>query len=158
MTRIFRSVTLRPRASATPAPAVGAISTPVAAMGVRIEAIEYFLPQGRLTNEALAGEFENWTAEKIAEKTGIIERRVAAPHESAADLAVAACELVFERHPAVTRESIDYVLLCTQMAGLRAANHRLPAAGAARTPAHLGALDFNLGCSGFVYGLGLAKA
>ena len=57
-----------------------------------VRAIEYHLPEGILTYEELASAFPGWSPEKIAAKTGIVQRRIAAPHECASDLAVAAAK------------------------------------------------------------------
>ena len=53
----------------------------------RIAAIATHVPERVLTNEELAAVFPTWSAEKILEKTGIRERRIAAPGETASDLA-----------------------------------------------------------------------
>jgi 3-oxoacyl-[acyl-carrier-protein] synthase-3 len=125
-------------------------------MTARIRAIETAFPETALTNEQLAREYPDWTVEKIAQKTGIRERRIAAPGECSSDLAVRAGEALF-RTGACRAEDIDYVLLCTQSPDYFLpttaclVQHRLG------IPTRAGALDFNLGCSGYVYGLGLAK-
>src|SRR5437762_2617251 len=91
----------------------------------------------------------------IFEKTGIAARHIAAPGECASDLAVAAATRLFREFD-VDPQSIDFVLLCTQTP-----DYPLPTTACLlqerlglRTS--VGALDFNLGCSGFVYGLSLA--
>lgn len=93
---------------------------------------------------------------RIEEKLGIATRHVAAPDECASDLGVRAAERLFDSG-VCQREDIDYLLFCTQ-----SPDYRLPTTACLmqnrlglRTS--IGALDFNLGCSGFVYGLGLAK-
>lgn len=121
-----------------------------------IVAIEYHLPAQTLTNADLANQFPEWGAQKIAEKTGIQCRHVAAEGELSSDLAAAAAKRLFASGAAESHD-IDYVLFCTQTPdfGLPTSacllQHRL----GLRTDA--GALDFNLGCSGYVYGLSLAK-
>ncbi|HUR80130.1 MAG TPA: ketoacyl-ACP synthase III [Thermoanaerobaculia bacterium] len=122
-----------------------------------LQALAYYLPESELTNETLAGEFEDWTADKILEKTGISCRRIAAPEECSSDLGVSAAEALFEGGT-VKREDIDFLLFCTQ-----SPDYFLPAT-ACIVQAKLGlrtdcgAIDFNQGCSGFVYGLALAKS
>src|SRR5215831_12313697 len=78
-----------------------------------LRAIEVRLPETRCSNEALAAEFPDWTPEKIAAKTGIVERRLAAPGECASDLAVAAANKLFAAG-ACRREEVDFLLFCTQ--------------------------------------------
>jgi 3-oxoacyl-[acyl-carrier-protein] synthase III len=55
-------------------------------MRVAIRAIEYYLPEKIVTNEALAAEFPEWSMKKIEAKTGILERHVAGPRECSSDL------------------------------------------------------------------------
>jgi 3-oxoacyl-[acyl-carrier-protein] synthase-3 len=121
-----------------------------------LQAIEYHLPARILTNSELAGEFPEWSVNKIEEKTGICERRISADGECASDLAACAAAQLFTS--GVCRpEDIDYILLCTQ-----SPDYFLPTTACLLQdrlgiPTSAGALDFNLGCSGFVYGLGIAK-
>jgi 3-oxoacyl-[acyl-carrier-protein] synthase-3 len=121
-----------------------------------IAAIAYHLPEAILDNAALAATFTDWKAEKITEKTGILERHIAAEGECASDLAVQACRKLFECGCGQSAD-IDFLLLCTQ-----SPDYFLPTTACVvqerlGLPTTCGALDFNLGCSGFVYGLGLAK-
>ena len=82
-------------------------------MQAAIRAVDYYLPERVLTNDELAAEFPEWTADKILEKTGIRERHIAGPDECSSDLAVAAARKLFAA--GVCRpEDIDYLLLCTQ--------------------------------------------
>src|SRR5262249_39439225 len=110
-----------------------------------------------LTNEALAREFADWDAAKIQAKTGIASRRIAAPDECASDLAVAAAERLVESG-GCSRGEGGFLLLWTQRPGyfLPATSCILEHRLGLRT--NCGAIDFNQGCSGFVYGLALAKS
>jgi 3-oxoacyl-[acyl-carrier-protein] synthase III len=125
-------------------------------MKAAIAAIEYYLPAGVLTTAQLATEFPEWSVEKIDSKTGIEERHIAGADECASDLAAAAAQRLFAAG-ACTPGEIDYLLLCTQ-----SPDYFLPTTACVLQrrlglPTSAGALDFNLGCSGFVYGLGLAQ-
>ena len=62
-----------------------------------IKDIAYYLPEKVLTNEQLAAEFPEWSTEKIAGKVGIAERHIAAPDETASDMAFAAAERLLEK-------------------------------------------------------------
>lgn len=125
-------------------------------MYAAICATDYCFPKARLTNETLAQEFPRWTADVIESKTGISNRHIAADGELASDLAVEAAQKLF--HGGACRPTdIDFVLLCTQ-----SPDYPLPTTACLvqerlGIPTSAGALDFNLGCSGFVYGLSLAK-
>lgn len=122
----------------------------------QIRGVEYVLPHKTLSNEEIAGAFPDWPAEKIKAKTGIIRRHIAADDECASDLAVAAGRKMLATG-LIRAEEVDFVILCTQSPDYFLpttaclVQHRLG------LPKQCGALDFNLGCSGFVYGLGLAK-
>ena len=126
-------------------------------MNARIRHITYHLPQTVSTAEDLARELNNgWSAEKIVRKTGIRARRIAAPGECASDLACAAARALFAEGACAPGE-VDYLLFCTQ-----SPDYILPPTACLLQnrlglPTTAGALDYNLGCSGFVYGLGMAK-
>lgn len=125
-------------------------------MKAAIAAIDYYLPEKTLTNEDLQAEFSDWSVDKIQAKTGIAARHIAAADEFSSDLAVAAAERLFAGGSCRPAD-IDFILLCTQ-----SPDYLLPTTACLlqdrlNIPSTAGALDFNLGCSGFVYGLGLAK-
>lgn len=128
---------------------------PRSAVAARITGIATHVPARILSNDELAADFPDWPAEKILEKTGIRERRIAGPKETATDLAAAACTALFERHSEL-HQQIDFLILCTQ-----APDYILPTSACILQdrlglPTRIGALDVNLGCSGFVYSLSLA--
>lgn len=118
--------------------------------------IAIVFPETTETNEQLQAQFPEWDMQEIGEKTGIRLRYIARPEETAGDLAVAASEKLFAEYN-VDRSTIDFVLLCTQTP-----DYPLPTTACLiqqrlGLPEHCGALDFNLGCSGFVYGLAIAE-
>lgn len=121
-----------------------------------IQAISYYLPEKVLTSEAIAQKFPEWTAEKIASKVGISERHISADDETASDMAVRAAEKLFAENN-IDKSKIDFVLLCTQ-----SPDYFLPSSSCIiqhrlGLPTSCGAFDFNLGCSGYEYGLAVAK-
>lgn len=125
-------------------------------MEVFIKDLAYYLPPGIVTNEELVEEFPEWSVAKIADKVGVSERRVASADETATDLAVMAAENLFAKGY-VTREKIDFVLFCTQ-----SPDYKLPSSACIiqdrlGLSTQCGAFDFNLGCSGYEYGLAVAK-
>jgi 3-oxoacyl-[acyl-carrier-protein] synthase-3 len=120
-----------------------------------IKAMDYYLPQKILTNEELIQDFPEWSIDKIIEKIGINKRHITAENETSTDLAVEAAKKLLEQ--GVNSESIDYILFCTQ-----SPDYFLPTSACIiqdrlRLSKDIGAIDFNQGCSGFVYGLSLAK-
>jgi 3-oxoacyl-[acyl-carrier-protein] synthase-3 len=121
-----------------------------------INHISYYLPEKMVTNADLAAAFPEWSVEKIANKIGVGQRHIAASDETSLDMGVMAANRLFEEHH-VPRETVDYLLFCTQ-----SPDYFLPTSACIMQDKlglkkSCGALDFNLGCSGFVYGLSLAK-
>lgn len=121
-----------------------------------IKAISYYLPDGVLDNATLNADFPEWSADKISSKTGIYKRHIAAKDEFASDMGVTAAHKLFSEHN-IAPTDIDFVLFCTQ-----SPDYFLPTTACLvqerlGIPSTAGALDFNLGCSGYVYGLSLAK-
>lgn len=117
--------------------------------------IAVHFPERFETNEDLQRAQPGWDLEEIEAKTGIHKRYIAAPDECSSDLAAAAAEKLFAE-TGVDRNSIDYLLFCTQTP-----DYALPTTACLlqkrlELPTRIGALDFNLGCSGYVYGLSLA--
>ena len=117
--------------------------------------ISYYLPVRILSNQDLERQFHNWTAEKIEEKIGVRTRHIAGEHETATDMACAAAEDVLRGYD---REQIDFVLLCTQSPDYCLPTSACLVQDRLKLRTDIGALDFNLGCSGYIYGLALAKA
>jgi 3-oxoacyl-[acyl-carrier-protein] synthase-3 len=121
-----------------------------------IRAISYILPQGVLSNEDLVKIFPDWTVEKIAGKIGVSQRHIASVDETASDLAAAAGFALFnEWH--ISSSEIDFVLFCTQSPDYFLPTSACLLQNKLDIPNSSGALDFNLGCSGYIYGLALAK-
>jgi len=119
--------------------------------------ISYYLPPTILTNEELEKEYESpsWTASKIYRKTGIKSRHIA-KNELVSDLATEAGKKLFDEYGIFPSE-IDFLLLCTQ-----SPDYYLPTTACIVQDrlgilTNSGAFDYNLGCSGYVYGLATAK-
>ena len=125
-------------------------------MQASIQAIEYYLPEKIVSNQDLSAEFPDWTIDKIQGKTGICERHVSGAQECASDLAEAAARKLFTSGVCAPAD-IDYVLLCTQSPDYFLPTTACLLQSRLGIPTRAGALDFNLGCSGFIYGLGLAQ-
>ena len=118
--------------------------------------IEYVLPEKALTNEMLASIYDGWTAEKIYSKTGIRERRIADDSISAIDLAESAAKRLFESY-AIDSQSVDFLLLCTQSSIRRLPSSSCVLQDRLGLKQSIGTLTIDHGCSGFVYGLSVAK-
>ena len=121
-----------------------------------INAISYYLPERVYSNQDLVKEFPEWSVEKVASKIGISERHIVDEKECSSDMAFKAATKLFAEH-SINPNDIDFILLCTQ-----SPDYFLPTTACILqtrlgVPTTAGALDFNLGCSGYVYGLSLAK-
>jgi 3-oxoacyl-[acyl-carrier-protein] synthase-3 len=117
--------------------------------------ISVYLPEKIETNEQLKAEYPGWDIDLIFSKTGIAQRHIATPDECASDLGVGAAQKLFTEHD-IDPQSIDFLLLCTQTPDYPLPTTACLMQDRLQLPTSAGALDFNLGCSGFVYGLSLA--
>ena len=89
-------------------------------------------------------------------KVGVTSRHLAADNETAGDLAEKAARRLFEEY-GISPSEIDFLLLCTQ-----SPDYFLPSTACLLQhrlgiPVTSGAFDYNLGCSGCIYGLAVAK-
>jgi 3-oxoacyl-[acyl-carrier-protein] synthase-3 len=116
--------------------------------------IKTYLPEKILSNQKLHEEFPDWDVNSFEKKIGIKQRHIVSENETALDLAVNAAKkalIGFEK------SNIDFVLFCTQ-----SPDYFLPTSACIiqdklNLNKNCGALDFNLGCSGYVYGLSIVK-
>ena len=122
-----------------------------------VAGLAYALPETVVTNDDLQRENPDWDMPRIAAKVGITKRHVAAPGETSSDLAYAAGRRLLDGI-AIDPARIDCVIFCTQTpdyllpTSACVLQHRL---GVGQNAA---AFDINQGCSGYVYGLALAKS
>lgn len=121
-----------------------------------IKAISYYLPEHVVTNEDLLSEFPEWSVDKVAKKIGVNCRHLAAEGETSGDMAEKAALKLFNEY-GINPCDIDFVMLCTQ-----SPDYFLPSTACLiqdrlGIPTSAGAFDYNLGCSGCVYGFALAS-
>lgn len=122
-----------------------------------IKAISFFLPGAAITDEQLETMYPNWSAlKKTIKATGVHKRHIVKSDESVSDIATKAAEQLFKEH-SIDKGIVDFVILCTQ-----SEDYFLPATACIiqnklGLSTSCGALDIKMGCSGFVYGLSLAK-
>jgi len=121
-----------------------------------IKGISYYLPEKTVTNRQLLQEFPEWSVEKVAAKVGINTRHIAGEQETAGDMAEKAARRLFKEYN-INPKDIDFVMLCTQ-----SPDYFLPSTACILQdrlgiPTSAGAFDYNLGCSGCIYGMAIAK-
>lgn len=127
--------------------ASGTDACPVSVLGLGAH-----LPERVVTNDDLAARLDTDDA-WIRSRTGIAERRLAAPDEATSDLAIRAGRAAIE-DAGLTVDDVGHVVVATSTPD------HLVAATAPRVAAGLGtnapAVDVNAACSGFVHALRLA--
>ena len=121
-----------------------------------IKLIEFYLPEKIETNDDLIKENPDWNIQKISSKTGIKQRHIAAIDETSLDMAVKVGNIFFEKNPK-TKDEIDYLIFCTQSPDYFLPTSACIVQNKLGLNNHIGAIDVNQGCSGFVYSIGLAK-
>lgn len=137
-------------------------------MGVKITNIKYYLPERVINNKDIFfstkitdknNQIDEFLLEKRIKKleksTGIEERHIVNKDETALDLALRAGKKILENYD---KNKIDFLILCTE-----SPEYYLPPGACILQDKlglrkDIGAFDYNLGCSGFVYGLALAKS
>ena len=122
----------------------------------QITGIAAYLPEGRLDNAELVRVFPKWTEEKLERKLGVVSRPVAGPTETALDLGEIASRRLFDAG-IVRPDEIDFLILCTQSPDYLIPSSACILQDRLGLPQRCGAFDVNLGCSGYVYGLGVCK-
>jgi 3-oxoacyl-[acyl-carrier-protein] synthase-3 len=125
-------------------------------MPSRIKAISTYLPQRIETVDDLEEMFPEWSSKRISEKTGIFSRHISADDEFSSHMAVAASRKLFVS-TGIQPEDVDCLILVTQTPDFILPTTACLVHEGLGLRADAGALDVNLGCSGYVYALGLAK-
>ena len=125
-------------------------------MSAFISAISYYLPETKVSNQDLVEQFPEWSVDKIAKKIGVMNRHMVTEGQCASDLAEQAAKRLFLEHD-IDKDKVDFLLLCTQSPDYFLPTTACLLQSRLKLNNKCGALDFNLGCSGYVYGLALAK-
>lgn len=124
-------------------------------MKAYIENITSYLPEDRLDNEELNRLFPEWAVDKISSKTGIDTRPIAGENEFSSDMAAKAITKMLDQ--GLDPGQVDFLILCTQSPDYVLPTTACVVQKKAGLPTRMGAMDINLGCSGYVYSLGAAK-
>jgi len=125
-------------------------------MGIKISAIEYYLPVNERTNADLERLRPEWDIEKVTTKTGVEKRHIASNGETALDLAIEATEQLF-RTNSIQKDEIDGILFCTQSPDFIMPSNAFLIHERFGFSEDTWAFDFNLACSGYVYGMSIAR-
>ena len=126
-------------------------------MKATLAGIEFALPQRRVTNADLAREHPDWDMEKIAERTGVLERYFCAPDETALDLGQQASQRLLERLE-LSPNDVGAVIMCTQSPDYIMPPNACLLQDRLNLPTSIPAFDFTHACSGYIYGLFVSKS
>ncbi|MDR3255876.1 MAG: ketoacyl-ACP synthase III [Synergistaceae bacterium] len=122
-----------------------------------IEDIAYYLPERVVTNEQFGEEYPGWNYKRVAPVVGIYARHVEEDSVPVSDMAARAAEKLFSGGR-VSRGSIDFVVQITEIGDYLMPSTACIVQEKLGLPNSAGAFDMNLACSGYVYGLAVAKS
>ncbi|MBA4365773.1 MAG: 3-oxoacyl-ACP synthase [Coprothermobacter sp.] len=125
-------------------------------MGIGIMGISYALPSSTVSNQDLVALHPSWNVGELAVRTGVELRHVARTGETALDLGLRACEALFADCPQL-RGAVRGILFCTESPDYILPPNACVLHGKLGLDNSVLAFDFNLACSGFVYGLAIVK-
>jgi len=125
-------------------------------MSIKISTVEYFLPSKVVDNQSLIDSL-GFEMDFLKNKLGIDERRHASPEESCYSLAYEAVKRLLNVYD-IPSESIELLITVTQNPDYKLPNVSPLLQHSLGFSTGLAAFDINLGCSGFVYALAVAKA
>jgi 3-oxoacyl-[acyl-carrier-protein] synthase-3 len=125
-------------------------------MGIIIKDIEYYLPENVVSNEDLQREHPEWDLKKVEEKSGVFNRYITTEAETAFDLACKAVEKLFAAC-LVKIEDIQGVIFCTQSPDYIMPSNSFLIHKHFKFKQNVWTFDYNLACSGFVYGVAIAR-
>jgi 3-oxoacyl-[acyl-carrier-protein] synthase-3 len=130
--------------------------SPIKPIYAAFRSIGAYVPEKILSNADLE-KMVDTTDEWIVKRTGIKERHIAAEDEYTSDMGAKAAEMAIER-AGITKEKIDLVLCAT----VTPDHFNMPSTACLISDKlgihNVQAFDFSAACSGFVYGLTIAKA
>lgn len=126
-------------------------------LNVKILDIEYVLPDKVVTNEDLHNANPDWDMRNVEIKSGVVQRHIAASDETAFDLAARACDKLFYdgRH---NKADVDAIIFCTQSPDYIMPSNAFLLHEYLDLSENVLAFDYNLACSGYVYGLAIARS
>ncbi len=123
----------------------------------RLQSIAVAVPDRVVTNAELAAAHPEWRMSEVALRSGVESRRWCEPGETALDLGVTASQRLLAQ-AGLDPSDIDAVLFCTQTPDFVMPANACLLQARLGLPTSTPTIDFTHACSGFVYGLYLAKA
>ena len=121
-----------------------------------IRAIASYIPEGRVSNLALAERFDV-DESFLTDKIGVLDRAIKEPGQDTSDLALLALERLIQQQ-ALDADSIQVLVVVTQNPDNNIPHVSAQVHGRAGLAESCAAFDVSLGCSGYVYGLAILRA
>lgn len=125
--------------------------------GIGIEAIEYCLGQKKITNAQLQIENPAWDMSKTVERTGVLSRPIAEDGTTALDLGYEASISALNQLKHGVSE-VDALIFCTQTPDYKLPPNSSLLHGRLEMADQVMSFDINHACSGFMYGVGIARS
>ena len=119
--------------------------------------IEYYLPDKVVHNIYFRDRFSEWKVDQTAMRTGVLKRHIARADETAYDLALVAAKKLLNKNPSLS-EKIDGIIFCTQSPDYVMPSNAFLLQRDLGLKKNILAFDYNLACSGFIYGLVMATS
>lgn len=121
-----------------------------------IKHISYYLPSNKVSNEDIVSQFPEWDSDKIIQKIGVKNRNIASADQYTSDMATEAVNALCIEHR-IDKLDIDYLIVCTQSPDYFLPTTACIVQNKVGLSTNCAAIDINQGCSGYIYGLSLAK-
>jgi 3-oxoacyl-[acyl-carrier-protein] synthase-3 len=119
--------------------------------------IEYYLPEQVVKNSFFRENFPEWKIDQTEKRTGVFERRIAHDDQTGYDLALIATKNLLNKHPSLI-DRIDAIIFCTQSPDYVMPSNVFLLQRDLGLKNNILAFDYNLACSGYIYGLLMASS
>ena len=123
---------------------------------IGISSIGSYIPKDRISNLERKARFET-DDNFIYHKVGIVNVSVKRPGEGTASMAIKAFKELEKKNP-IDRSNIDAIILITQNPDFNIPHSSALVHAGLNLPESCACFDVSLGCSGYVYGLSVAKS
>jgi len=124
-------------------------------MNLKIKKIDYYLPQNIETNDYLEEENPEWNLDRVAKKSGVVQRHISDANETAYDLSIKACEKALKDYD---KSQIDGIIYCTQSPDFIMPSNAFLLHKDLKLRDEVFAFDFNHACTGYIYSLVIANS
>tara|TARA_Y100001958_G_C21248633_1_gene581693 strand:- start:4888 stop:5901 length:1014 start_codon:yes stop_codon:yes gene_type:complete len=125
-------------------------------MGSKVTGIEYEFASKSIDNNFFKTQFPEYNFERFEKKVGIKNRFICDENENIITLALKSCRKLF-KNSSIDKTNIEFLILCTQSPEYYIPSNSCILQDKLGLKNCVGSFDFNLGCSGYVYGLSIAK-